>query len=89
MAGFHPVWNEEFTFSIAVPELCVIRFRVIDHESRGRDELVAQYCVPFKCLQQGTIQPHSKIADSMNFYIRTGCLPKYARLPAQSRPLLY
>ena len=52
------MWNEQFTFSLSVPQLAVVRFRVMDYQSHSSNVLVAQYCIPVKCMQQGqSVQP--------------------------------
>lgn len=52
--GFNPYWNEELeSFSITCPELAVVMFRVMDQESTQSDVMVAQYCLPFTCIQTG------------------------------------
>ena len=58
--GFHPVWNQSFDFDITVPELALVQFRVMDHEGFGSNVLVAQYCLPFNCLQNGYRTVHLK-----------------------------
>ena len=47
------MWNEQFTFSLSVPQLAVVRFRVMDYQSHSSNVLVAQYCIPVLCMQQG------------------------------------
>ena len=50
--GFHPVWNKTLTFNVSCPDLALVMFRVVDDEP-GRDVMVAQYCLPFNCIQTG------------------------------------
>jgi len=63
--GFHPVWNQEMVFEVAVPQLAIIYFQVMDHESYGKNELVAQHSIPFSSLQQGfrTVHLRTKYGD--------------------------
>ncbi|XP_053716684.1 1-phosphatidylinositol 4,5-bisphosphate phosphodiesterase delta-1a isoform X1 [Synchiropus splendidus] len=51
--GFNPMWNENFTFKIQVPELAVVRFVVEDYDSTSQNDLVAQYCLPVTSVQNG------------------------------------
>jgi len=57
--GFHPVWNHKMTFTVTCPHLALLLFRVYDFET-GRDVVVAQYSLPFKCLQRGYRTVHLK-----------------------------
>ena len=51
--GFHPVWNKTLPkFTVTCPELALVMFRVMDKESQN-DVMVAQYCLPFNCIQSG------------------------------------
>ena len=52
-SGFNPVWNEEFMFSIDVPELALVRFVIYDSD-RYIDDFIGYYVVPFNSLMQGT-----------------------------------
>ena len=52
--GFHPVWNATLpTFTVSCPDLALVMFRVVDAESSHNDVMVAQYCLPFNCIQSG------------------------------------
>ena len=53
MAGFNPVWNENFQFDVYVPELALVRFVVEDYDSASDNEFIAQYTLPFDSLQMG------------------------------------
>uniref|UniRef100_A0A6I8P3C4 Phosphoinositide phospholipase C n=2 Tax=Ornithorhynchus anatinus TaxID=9258 RepID=A0A6I8P3C4_ORNAN len=50
--GDDPVFDETFEFRLALPELAVVRFVVLDDDYIG-DDFIGQYSVPFDCLQQG------------------------------------
>ncbi|XP_043939324.1 1-phosphatidylinositol 4,5-bisphosphate phosphodiesterase delta-1-like isoform X2 [Protopterus annectens] len=51
--GFNPQWNERFQFGIDVPELALLRFVVLDHDSSSRNDFVGQYTVPFTSTRKG------------------------------------
>jgi Ca2+-dependent lipid-binding protein len=57
--GFHPVWNQKMTFKITCPHLALVLFRVYDSET-SRDVVVAQYSLPFRCMQKGYRTVHLK-----------------------------
>ncbi|XP_069490565.1 inactive phospholipase C-like protein 2 [Ambystoma mexicanum] len=50
--GGNPIFEETFEFQINLPELAVLRFVVLDDDYIG-DEFIAQYTIPFECLQPG------------------------------------
>ncbi|XP_051774791.1 inactive phospholipase C-like protein 2 [Erpetoichthys calabaricus] len=50
--GDNPSFDETFEFQINLPELAVLRFVVLDDDYIG-DEFIAQYTIPFECLQPG------------------------------------
>lgn len=52
--GFNPVWNTTLpTFTVKCPDLALVMYRVMDEETRDNDVMVAQYCLPFNCMQPG------------------------------------
>ncbi|XP_019361508.1 PREDICTED: inactive phospholipase C-like protein 2 isoform X1 [Gavialis gangeticus] len=51
-SGDNPVFDESLEFQINLPELAVLRFVVLDDDYIG-DEFIAQYTIPFECLQTG------------------------------------
>jgi len=51
--GFNPWWDKTFQFTITCPQLALVMFRVLDDVSAAKDETVAQYCLPVRCLQTG------------------------------------
>ncbi|XP_029428603.1 inactive phospholipase C-like protein 2 isoform X2 [Rhinatrema bivittatum] len=50
--GDNPIFDESFEFQINLPELAVLRLVVLDDDYIG-DEFIAQYTIPFECLQSG------------------------------------
>ncbi|KAI7735394.1 hypothetical protein M8C21_008334 [Ambrosia artemisiifolia] len=48
-----PVWNEEFTFPLAVPELALLRFEVHDRNVSEKDTFAGQICLPVSELRPG------------------------------------
>ncbi|XP_064421742.1 inactive phospholipase C-like protein 2 isoform X2 [Latimeria chalumnae] len=50
--GDNPIFDESYEFQINMPELAVLRFVVLDDDFIG-DEFIAQYTIPFECLQPG------------------------------------
>jgi len=51
--GFNPRWDKTMQFTVTCPQLAVIMFRVLDDISAAKDETVAQYCLPVRCLETG------------------------------------
>ena len=51
--GFNPSWNETMRFKVTCPQLALVMFRVLDDIPTSRNETVAQYCLPLRCLQTG------------------------------------
>ncbi|URD88639.1 phospholipase C [Musa troglodytarum] len=48
-----PVWDEEFTFPLTVPELALLRIEVHEHDKSGKDDFAGQICLPVSELRQG------------------------------------
>ncbi|XP_076938803.1 phosphoinositide phospholipase C 4-like [Bidens hawaiensis] len=48
-----PVWNEEFTFSLAVPELALLRIEVHSYNISEKDDFAGQICLPVSELRPG------------------------------------
>jgi phosphatidylinositol phospholipase C delta len=53
-----PTWNEEFEFSLRVPELALMRIEVRDEDDESKDEFEGQTCLPvfeikngYRCVQ--------------------------------------
>jgi len=51
--GFNPVWNEEFTFTVQLPALAFLEFRVKDHSKSGSDKDIGAFQCPVAMVQQG------------------------------------
>uniref|UniRef100_A0A3Q2PTQ6 Phosphoinositide phospholipase C n=1 Tax=Fundulus heteroclitus TaxID=8078 RepID=A0A3Q2PTQ6_FUNHE len=51
--GFNPSWNENFQFDVYVPDLALVRFLIMDHDSTSDDEFVGQFMLPFNSLKMG------------------------------------
>ncbi|XP_075767363.1 inactive phospholipase C-like protein 2 [Pelodiscus sinensis] len=51
-SGDNPVFEESLEFQVNLPELAVLRLVVLDDDYIG-DEFIAQYTIPFECLQSG------------------------------------
>uniref|UniRef100_A0A803VKC1 Phosphoinositide phospholipase C n=1 Tax=Ficedula albicollis TaxID=59894 RepID=A0A803VKC1_FICAL len=51
-SGDNPIFDESLEFQINLPELAILRFVVLDDDYIG-DEFIAQYTIPFECLQPG------------------------------------
>ncbi|KAH9702491.1 phosphoinositide phospholipase C 6 [Citrus sinensis] len=48
-----PVWNEEFTFPLTVPELALLRIEVREHDISDADDFGGQTCLPVPELRRG------------------------------------
>ncbi|KAK1272222.1 Phosphoinositide phospholipase C 2 [Acorus gramineus] len=48
-----PVWNEEFTFPLTVPELALLRIEVHEHNQSEKDNFGGQTCLPVSELKTG------------------------------------
>ncbi|XP_010140648.1 PREDICTED: 1-phosphatidylinositol 4,5-bisphosphate phosphodiesterase zeta-1-like, partial [Buceros rhinoceros silvestris] len=51
--ALNPRWDENFSFTIQVPELALIRFSVEDEISLVSNEFLGQYTLPVLCLGKG------------------------------------
>ena len=51
--GFNPVWNKTFKFSIKVPSLAFLEFRVKSKVARGNDQNLGAFCCPLNMVQEG------------------------------------
>ena len=50
--GHSPLFDESFEFNIAVPELSLIRFLVLDDDYIN-DDFIGQFTIPIECIQTG------------------------------------
>ncbi|EEF36769.1 1-phosphatidylinositol-4,5-bisphosphate phosphodiesterase, putative [Ricinus communis] len=48
-----PVWNEEFTFPLTVPELALLRIEVHEYDMSEKDDFAGQICFPVSELRPG------------------------------------
>ncbi|KAK2974618.1 hypothetical protein RJ640_025912 [Escallonia rubra] len=48
-----PVWNEEFTFPLTVPELALLRIEVHEYDMSEKDDFAGQTCLPVSELRAG------------------------------------
>ena len=51
--GFDPIWNETFQFHIRFPQMCLIYFSVMDHDTISTDDRLAYFCSPVTMIQPG------------------------------------
>lgn len=48
-----PVWDEEFTFPLTVPELALLRIEVREYDRSEKDDFGGQTCLPVTELKPG------------------------------------
>ncbi|XP_021277995.1 phosphoinositide phospholipase C 4-like [Herrania umbratica] len=48
-----PVWDEEFTFPLTVPELALLRIEVHEYDMSEKDDFAGQTCLPVSELKPG------------------------------------
>ncbi|KAD5962101.1 hypothetical protein E3N88_13574 [Mikania micrantha] len=48
-----PIWDEEFTFPLRVPELALLKIVVRDHDVSEKDDFAGQTCLPVSELRTG------------------------------------
>ncbi|KAI4372929.1 hypothetical protein MLD38_011109 [Melastoma candidum] len=48
-----PVWDEEFTFPLTVPELALVRIEVREYDRSEKDDFGGQTCLPVSEIQPG------------------------------------
>ncbi|GAA0143242.1 phospholipase [Lithospermum erythrorhizon] len=48
-----PIWNEEFTFPLTVPELAILRIEVHEYDMSEKDDFAGQTCLPVSELRPG------------------------------------
>ncbi|KAJ0978254.1 hypothetical protein J5N97_013728 [Dioscorea zingiberensis] len=48
-----PVWNEEFTFPLSVPEIALLRIEVHEYDMSEKDDFGGQTCLPVSELRPG------------------------------------
>ncbi|XP_021891783.1 phosphoinositide phospholipase C 4-like isoform X3 [Carica papaya] len=67
-----PVWNEEFTFPLTVPELALLRIEVHEYDMHEKDDFGGQTCLPVSELKTGI--------RAVPLYDRKGVMLKSVRL---------
>ncbi|PWA68665.1 phosphoinositide phospholipase C family, EF-hand domain pair [Artemisia annua] len=62
---WHPVWDEEFTFGLTVPELALLKIVVREYDVSEKDDFGGQTCLPVSELRTGirTVPLHNKKGD--------------------------
>ncbi|KAK9061058.1 hypothetical protein SSX86_018238 [Deinandra increscens subsp. villosa] len=57
-----PIWNEEFTFRLTVPELALLKIVVREHDVSEKDDFAGQTCLPVSELRSGirSVPLHNK-----------------------------
>uniref|UniRef100_A0A7N0T6G0 phosphoinositide phospholipase C n=1 Tax=Kalanchoe fedtschenkoi TaxID=63787 RepID=A0A7N0T6G0_KALFE len=50
---WNPVWNEEFTFPLTVPELALLQIEVREYDRSDKDDFGGQTCLPVSDLRPG------------------------------------
>lgn len=48
-----PIWEEEFTFPLTVPELALLRIEVHEYDMSEKDDFAGQTCLPVSELKTG------------------------------------
>ncbi|KAI3953469.1 hypothetical protein MKW92_008734 [Papaver armeniacum] len=63
-----PVWNQEFSFPLTVPELAILRLEVRDHDTGEKDDFGGQTCLPVRDLRPGirTVPLHDRDGKKFN-----------------------
>lgn len=51
--GFNPRWDCTFNFTVHVPDLALVRFKVEDHDYASNNDFLGQYTLPFTSLRTG------------------------------------
>ena len=51
--GFNPVWNAKTAFTITVPDLAMLEFKVKDHAVTGANSSIGSFACPVNALKSG------------------------------------
>ncbi|XP_010534598.1 PREDICTED: phosphoinositide phospholipase C 6 [Tarenaya hassleriana] len=51
--NWYPIWDEEFSFPLTVPELALLRIEVREYDMSEKDDFGGQTCLPVAELRQG------------------------------------
>ncbi|KAL7612428.1 hypothetical protein Lser_V15G08984 [Lactuca serriola] len=63
-----PIWDEEFTFPLTVPELALLKIVVREHDVSEKDDFGGQTCLPVSEIKIGirTVPLHNKKGDKFD-----------------------
>ena len=63
-----PVWDQEFSFPLTVPELALLRVEVHEYDLTEKDDFAGQTCLPVSELKSGirAIPLHDRKGKKMN-----------------------
>ncbi|CAO2840853.1 unnamed protein product [Amaranthus hypochondriacus] len=50
---WRPIWNEEFSFPLRIPELALLRVEVHEYDTTDKDDFAGQTCLPVSELMPG------------------------------------
>ena len=50
---WRPIWNEEFSFPLRIPELALLRVEVHEYDITDKDDFAGQTCLPVSELMPG------------------------------------
>lgn len=67
IAALTPYWDKDMSFSISVPELCLIRFCVRDQTGFLSSDFVGQYTLPFTSLKRGETRRRGEEGREHNY----------------------
>ena len=51
--NWYPIWDEEFSFPLTVPELALLRIEVSEYDMSDKDDFGGQTCLPVSELRPG------------------------------------
>ena len=51
--NWYPIWDEEFSFPLTVPELALLRIEVREYDMSDKDDFGGQTCLPVSELRPG------------------------------------
>ena len=51
--NWYPIWDEEFSFPLTVPELALLRIEVREYDMSEKDDFGGQTCLPVSELRPG------------------------------------
>jgi Ca2+-binding EF-hand superfamily protein len=62
--GFNPMWDETFVFNTIMPDVALLRFKVMDKDLDA-DDFIGQFCCPVDSLAQGFRTVHLERVDGL------------------------